>query len=280
MTRTLALIHTVAGNIGPFKELCAEIMPDVETVNVVDESLLKNTVRLGRLTPETTRRVLAHVLTAADGGADAVLVTCSSIGPAVDLARAAASVPVIRVDEAMADQAVKSGQRIGVIATLATTLEPTAELVRARAAAAGVNVELTSHLCEGAFEALGRGETATHDEMVLAGLRELLDRVDIIVLAQASMARVADTLPPAERRVPILSSPRSGVERAHEAMRVGAPAICRRPGQAQTLSAGPGGLSNPLGPALGPSGCFTPRRTVRGRSPWRVADHRRPSPRP
>lgn len=221
MTGKLALIHTVAGNIAPFQALCAEIMPEVETVNVVDESLLKNTIRLGHLTPETTRRVLAQVLTAADGGADVVLVTCSSIGPAVDLARAAVAVPVIRVDEAMADEAVRLGRRIGVIATLRTTLEPTAELVRARAALAGAEVALTAHLCEGAFEALGRGDTATHDKLVLAGLRDLRDRVEVIVLAQASMARVAEMLPADERTVPILTSPRSGVERAREALLAG-----------------------------------------------------------
>jgi hypothetical protein len=31
--------------------------------------------------------------------------------------------------------------------------------------------------------------------------------VDVIVLAQASMARVVETLPESERRVPILASP-------------------------------------------------------------------------
>ena len=88
MTRTLAMLHTVAGHVPTFQQLCQEIMPVVETFHMVDESLLKNTIRSGRLTPETTRRVLGHVASAVDAGADAVLVTCSSIGPAVALSRA------------------------------------------------------------------------------------------------------------------------------------------------------------------------------------------------
>jgi Asp/Glu/hydantoin racemase len=124
----------------------------------------------------------------------------------------------VRVDEAMADEAVRIGRRIGVIATVPTTLEPTAALVQSRAALAGAAVEVTSYLCEGAFAALTGGDPATHDAKVLSGLRALMDRVDVIVLAQATMARIVDALPADERRVPILSSPRSGLLRAREAL--------------------------------------------------------------
>ena len=80
-------------------------------------------------------------------------------------------------------------KRIGVIATLSTTLEPTADLIQRRAALAGKKIELTSKLCEGAFEALMSGDGATHDAKVAAALKELSQQVDVIVLAQASMAR-------------------------------------------------------------------------------------------
>jgi hypothetical protein len=106
-----------------------------------------------------------------------------------------------------------------VIATLPTTLEPTAALVAARAALAGREVEVVSYLCEGAFAALQAGDTERHDNLVREGLRSLGVSVDVIVLAQASMARVADALAPEERPVPILTSPRSGLSRAGEALR-------------------------------------------------------------
>jgi Asp/Glu/hydantoin racemase len=208
------MLHTVSSLAPTFQGLCQELLPDVETFHMVDESLLKNTIRSGELTPTTTRRVLGHVASAVDGGADAVLVTCSSIGPAVALSRSVVSVPVMRVDEAMADLAVQMGPRIGVIATLPTTLHPTVELVQARANAVGKSVMVTAHLCAGAFEALGRGDTATHDALIADGLGQLLGAVDVVVLAQASMERVADTLSAEDRGAPILSSPRSGVERA------------------------------------------------------------------
>jgi hypothetical protein len=100
-----------------------------------------------------------------------------------------------------------------VVATLSTTLQPTADLIRRRAVVAKRDIELTSKLCEGAFEALMSGDNAKHDAMVAGALKELAGQVQVIVLAQASMARVVDQLPEAERtRVPILASPGLAVD--------------------------------------------------------------------
>jgi Asp/Glu/hydantoin racemase len=140
------------------------------------------------------------------------MVTCSSIGAAVETAATLATVPVLRVDQPMADQAVVTAKRIGVIATLPTTLEPTADLVRRRAAAANREIELTARLCDGAFEALMSGDAAKHDAMVAEALRDLASQVDVITLAQASMARVVDTLSEADRQTPILASPPLAVD--------------------------------------------------------------------
>jgi len=151
--------------------------------------------------------VAGYLESAELAGADYIMVTCSSIGPAVEAGAKLIGVPVLRVDQPMADQAVRTGKRIGVIATLRTTLEPTADLISRRAAVAGKQVEITAKLAEGAFEALMSGHAAKHDAMVAGALKELSKQVDVIVLAQASMARVVDGLASEEKRVPILASP-------------------------------------------------------------------------
>jgi Asp/Glu/hydantoin racemase len=211
-TKTLALIHTSATLVPVFAQLCKEKLPQVDTFNIVDDSLVRQIRAQGGITPAIAARVAGYIGSAASGGADYILVTCSSIGPAVEAAAPAIRIPVLRVDQPMADQAVRSGRRIGVIATLATTLDPTADLVRRRAALAGRPIELTARLCAGAFEALMAGDAAQHDALVGAALRELSTQVDVILLAQASMARVVDTLAAADRRVPILASPGLAVD--------------------------------------------------------------------
>ena len=205
--KTLGLIHTSAMLVPVFAQLCKDKLPNVETFNIADDSLIKDVIRRGELTLPTARRVAGHVASAEEAGADYILVTCSSIGRAVEAAAAQAKVPVLRVDQPMADKAVQMGKKIGVIATLPTTLEPTADLIQRRATKAGKKIALTSRLCEGAFDALVHGDTAKHDAMVAAALKELSQQVDVIVLAQASMARVVESLAEADKRAPILASP-------------------------------------------------------------------------
>ena len=195
-----------------FVQLCKEKLPDVEVFNIVDDSLVKGIRDAGSLTATIARRVAGYLESAELAGADYIMVTCSSIGPAVEAGAKLMGVPVLRVDQPMADQAVATGKRIGVIATLATTLEPTADLISRRAEKVGKKIELSSKLVEGAFEALMAGDGATHDAKVAAALKELSQQVDVIVLAQASMARVVDSLAPADKCVPILASPGIAVD--------------------------------------------------------------------
>jgi Asp/Glu/hydantoin racemase len=192
-------------------------MPEVNIFHMVDESLIKNTVEAGSLQKVTTRRLIGMVDSAGLAGADAVLVTCSSIGEAVTAAQQLFDFPVMRVDEAMAEAAVARGRRIGVLATLRTTLEPTANLVRCKGK--GKGIEIVDHLCDGAFQAVMAGDTKTHDAIVGKALLNEMSGTDVVVLAQASMARVLSAMEPGALTMPVLSSPELGVQRMAEVLR-------------------------------------------------------------
>lgn len=216
MAQTLALIHTSPTLTPIFGTLCAEQMPETTVFHMVDESLIKDTIKAGEVRKITIRRLLAMVESAAAAGADAVMVTCSTLGPAVTLVQEMFDLPVIRVDEAMAEEAVRTGRRLGVMATLRTTLEPTTALLREKAAKAGRQVDLVECLCDGAFDAVLAGDTATHDRIVGAALLDEMSGVDAVVLAQASMARVVNAMPSGLLRMPVLSSPELSVRRARQ----------------------------------------------------------------
>lgn len=229
--RRLGLVHTSATLVPAFEQLCRERLPGVAVFSIVDDSLIKDVIAHGRLRPATARRVVQHVAAAEAAGADTILVTCSSIGRAVETAATLVDVPVLRVDRPMAEQAVATARRIGVIATLPTTLDPTADLISRCAATAGREVTITARLCEGAFAALMAGDAASHDATVAAALDHLAAEVDVIALAQASMARVVDTLPPNPSRPPILASPPLAIdwlaERCNAAGAASREATCR-----------------------------------------------------
>jgi Asp/Glu/hydantoin racemase len=212
MTQKLAFIHTVPSLVGLFNDLSKELLPGVEVLHIADEMLLKVVLAQGGLSPFIFQRVSDHVVAAERAGATAVQCTCSSISPCVDASRPLVGIPVLKIDEPMVNKALDTGSRIGIAATAPTTLKPTTELVHVRAAAMGKSVQVESVLCEGAYNALFSGDTQKHDQIVAQYLRDLMARTDVIILAQASMARVAQTIPAEEQRVPILSSPRLAME--------------------------------------------------------------------
>lgn len=149
----LVFLHTAQANIDAFDRLLAETAPDVPVRHVLDEALLNDAIAAGRLTPEIRERTAAALLREAEAGARVVLCTCSTVGPGAEDAAARGSVPVLRVDRPMALEAVRGGGRIGVAATLATTLEPTMDLIRAVAEEEGVPATLEPLLFEAAREA-------------------------------------------------------------------------------------------------------------------------------
>ena len=143
MVRKVGMVHTVAKLVPMFEDLAEEVMPGTEVIHLVDEGLLKDIVAGGELTPDRVSRLASLASFAEASGAEAVMLTCSTVGPGVDTAKESVEIPFLKVDEAMADRAVELGPRIGVIATLHTTLTPTSDLVRDRASAQGrpVHVE-------------------------------------------------------------------------------------------------------------------------------------------
>lgn len=205
----LAIIHTTAATVEPLKSLSAEVLPGSEVVNFVDDSILPQLARNGGNLAEVEERLVHYARFAEQVGADVILEACSSVGEVVAGMQAAVSIPIVRIDEAMAEEAVQRGTRLGVAATLPTTLQPTTRLLRAKAEAAGKQVEVTPLLIEGAYQRLMSGDREGHDNLLVEKLQELARATDVVVLAQASMARVLPRLPVAEQDKILVSPPRA-----------------------------------------------------------------------
>ena len=172
---------------------------------MLDESVLQDLVRLGP-SPSITRRVCGLAELAQDAGAELIVFTCSSTSPAIDVARQLVRVPILKIDDPMYAQAVQGGGRIGLVCTTRSTVEPSRALLAEHAALAGVIVEAESVLCSPAFDALVSGRRDLHDQLVTEAVEHLAGRVDRLVLAQASLAHLAEPLA-ARLGKPVLSSP-------------------------------------------------------------------------
>ncbi|RJP50398.1 MAG: Asp/Glu/hydantoin racemase [Anaerolineaceae bacterium] len=213
MKKKVALLHTSFVFIQRERllfEIFAELLPDVELINIVDDGMLRDVVRLGKIPPEITKRMCHYVLAAEAMGVDAIFNTCSSLGPTMDTARKLTSLPIVKIDDGMAELAARTGNRIGILATVPTTLPPTNALVQEKAAQIGCTVETREALSVGAFDLLMSNQVERHDDMVAQTAKELSSWADTLVLAQCSMARLAPRLEGEVGR-PVLSSPRLGV---------------------------------------------------------------------
>ncbi len=215
--KTVVIIHTSDVSVKDLKNLFTELAPEVCVRNIIDDSLLAEVLENGGVTTAVKKRICAYALQAEAIGADLIFNQCSSVGEAADIAAELVHVPVVKIDEKMAEVACKTGKKIGVIATLQTTLGPTVCLVKRTAEKLEKEVQITEKLCEGAFNLLRSGDIKTHNKMVIKGIKELFEKVDVIVCAQGSMVPLLAEL--GETPIPVLTSPRLGVERAIEVLK-------------------------------------------------------------
>lgn len=200
----LVFLHTAPVHIETFSALLRELAPNLPVQHIVDEAILQEARDAGRLTEAMQAKVATQIAALRD--ALVVLCTCSTIGGCAESAGA----NVIRVDRPMAARAVQLGPRIIVAATLASTLQPTRELILDEARRQSKTVELIEVLCEGAWAKFEQGDRAGYSEVIAQHLRQVAHRGDVIVLAQASMADVEHE----DFGLPVLSSPRIGLQAA------------------------------------------------------------------
>jgi aspartate/glutamate racemase len=207
--RRLTFIHTVPALEPVFAALASERLDGWQIAAVADESLLTRTIERGYVDEEVLFDLNTHVQKASADGSDAIVVTCSTLGEAVDKLARKTVTPLYRIDRGMAEQAVQQASSIGILATLPTTLDPTTRLIKATAQRAGRHCTIVSKLCAEAFDCLRRGDNAQHDELVRRAFEDLSGEVQLVVLAQASMARALER-EGADKRY--LTSPELGMD--------------------------------------------------------------------
>lgn len=214
MAKRMAVLHTsfVFINVEPvFKNLFNELLPDVEIIDFVDSDVLAAVNRDGGIKQSHIRRMVHLAQAAEDAGVDLIFSACSSLGPSMDVARKMVDTPIIKIDDAMTQKAVTLGSTIGVMATVPTTLPPTIGLLNEQSVIQGKKIETRQYLVEGAWGVLMSGDRPRYEQMVADGAKVLAPQVDLIVLAQASMSRLAPMLA-TEVEKEVLSSPRLAVE--------------------------------------------------------------------
>lgn len=199
------------------KEVRKQLGGETELLHYEDPSILSEIREHGYVTTAPAARLISMFMQAAQDGADAILNICSSVGEVADCAQDAAryiGVPIVRIDEEMCRDAVRRGTRIGVMATLPTTLEPTKNTLKRVAREMNREISLIDCLIDGAF-GLDQDQFRS---FLLNNAEQIKDRIDILLLCQGSMAYCEEYLE-GKIGVPVVSSPRYGAAALKEALK-------------------------------------------------------------
>ena len=211
--KTLGIIHAVNLTIRAMQPFIERYLPDVEIVHLCDDTIQRDNIRAGvGVIPKVNYFKFAqYAHNLEEAGVDMILLACSTFNYSAELARPMINVPIMQIDRPMMEAAVEQGPRVGMLATLSTTVPSSERLLRIVAGEKKREVEITTVLRPEAFEAIQKGDAETHNRILLEEIGKLEDKVDSIVMAQLSMSALAPHLP--KTRVPVYNSGTTGFGR-------------------------------------------------------------------
>jgi Asp/Glu/hydantoin racemase len=213
--KKLVLIHTVnwynKSVIEPFAGPWQEKNKDVEIINIMDDSLLSESLAYGGPTKSVMRRMLSYYQAAESVDADVAMCTCTTMGPCTRAAAPLIRIPIFNIDDPMAMEAVATGKRLGILATVPTSAPATKTLLEIEAGKQNKNIEILTVINEDAFQFLLKDEMDKHNELIYREIEKLQKEVDVIVLGQVSLSQIKYNA-----RIPILQVGNSGFNHARK----------------------------------------------------------------
>lgn len=214
--KTLGIIHASIITTQAMKPYIEKIIPEVKIMHVVDDTIQRDNIAAGvGVIPKVNYYKFAqYAHNLEEAKVDLILLACSTFNYAAELARPMINTPIAQIDRPMMEQAVQIGKRIGMLATLETTVPSSERLLKIAAAEAGKEIEINTVLCSEAFKEYEKGNIEKHNEILLDSIDKLSKSVDVIVMAQLSMSALAPYL--TNTRVPVLNSGTTGFERVRQ----------------------------------------------------------------
>lgn len=214
--KTLGIIHASHITITAMQPYLEKYLPEVQSMHLCDDTIQRDNIRAGvGVIPKVNYFKFAqYAHNLEEAGVDLILLACSTFNYAAELGRPLVNVPIMQIDRPMMEKAVRTGKRIGLLATLETTVPASARLLDIAAEEAGVHIEKKTVLCSEAFAAYAQGNIQQHNALLLGAIDALSKKTDCIVMVQLSMSALAPCLK--ETTVPVYNSGETGFMRVRE----------------------------------------------------------------
>ncbi len=215
-SKTLAIVHAALISSKSVQPFVDEIIPEVTVAHHVDDTIQNTNFACapGIIPKQNYFKFAAYAHYLEEAGVDLILLACSTFNRAVELARPMINTPMLQIDRPMMDLAVQHGRRVGLLATVPTTVPSSERLLKLAADDAGKKVDVKTVLCSEAFEEIKKGNTDKHNAMLLDEIDRLSREVDAIALAQVSMSALEPALK--DTKVPVYNSGRTAFTKVRE----------------------------------------------------------------
>ena len=208
--KSIGIIHAIHLTIRAMQPFLERYIPDVEVMHLCDDTIQRDNIAagVGVIPKHNYFRFAQYAHNMQESGVELILLACSTFNYAAELARPMIDIPILQIDRPMMELAVMDGKRVGLLATLASTVPSSERLLRIVAAEKNRPVEITTVLRPEAFAAVSKGDTETHNRILLEEIDKLSSQVDSIVMAQLSMSALAPHL--GKTAVPVYNSGTTG----------------------------------------------------------------------
>ncbi|HEV2134441.1 MAG TPA: aspartate/glutamate racemase family protein [Terracidiphilus sp.] len=209
-TKTIGIIHAVHLTIRAMQPFLERYIPDVEVMHLCDDTIQRDNIAagVGVIPKHNYFRFAQYAHNLQESGVELILLACSTFNYAAELARPMIDIPILQIDRPMMELAVTQGRRVGLLATLATTVPSSERLLRIVAQEKNTPVEITTVLRPEAFQAIQKGDSETHNSILLEEIEKLSSKVDSIVMAQLSMSALEPYL--GKTAIPVYNSGTTG----------------------------------------------------------------------
>jgi aspartate/glutamate racemase len=214
--KTLGIIHAALITTKMAQPFIQEIIPEVKVVHHVDDTIQNSNFAStpGTIPKENYFKFASYAYYLEKAGVDLILLACSTFNRAVELARPMINIPMLQIDRTMMDLAVKNGKKIGLLATVPTTVPSSERLLKLAAYEAGKEIEITTVLCTQAFEEIKKGNVDKHNDLLISEIEKFSHSVDAVVMAQLSMSALEPMLN--NTKIPVYNSGRTGFNKVRE----------------------------------------------------------------
>lgn len=214
--KMIGIIHAALISSKSVQPFIDEIIPNIVVAHVIDDTIQNSNFacKPGIIPKNNFYKFATYAHFLEEAGADLILLACSTFNQAVELASPMINIPILQIDRPMMDLAVNRGNRIGLLATVPTTIPASERLLFTAATDCGKKIIVNTVLCSAAFEAIKKGDVNLHNHLLLEEIDRLSDLVDVIVLAQVSMSALEPML--IHTKVPVYNSGRTGFEKIRQ----------------------------------------------------------------